>query len=157
MADDKKVLIRSFDGRRSGDDDNEESDGEKMIAAIKSSIEMRNIHLVPPLAVIEKPRPSGLPAATELSGELDSIMPYGTESSICSVSELDLVMERMVKSQKQFAEYTQEQVDYIFQEVAREANMNRVQLAQYAVEDTKRGVVGKCCPCWFSVPRSEVG
>jgi hypothetical protein len=33
------------------------------------------------------------------------------------------------------------QVDYIFQEVAREANMSRVQLAQYAVEDTKRGVV----------------
>ena len=35
------------------------------------------------------------------------------------------------------------QVDYIFQEVAREANMSRVQLAQYAVQDTKLGVVSE--------------
>jgi hypothetical protein len=109
--------------------------------ALKTSIEMRNIHMVPPLAVPETPRPSGLPAATELSGELDALMPYGTESSICSVSELDRVMTLMEADQKKFASYTQEQVDYIFQEVAREANMSRVQLAQYAVEDTKRGVV----------------
>jgi len=106
-----------------------------------TSLEMRSVHLVPPLAVDEKPRPSNLPAATELSGELDAIMPYGTESSISSVTELDRVMKLMEADQKKFSTYTQEQVDYIFQEVAREANMSRVQLAQYAVQDTKRGVI----------------
>jgi len=50
-------------------------------------------------------------------------------------------MQLMEEDQKKFARYTQEQVDYIFQEVAREANMNRVQLAQFAVDDTNRGVV----------------
>mmetsp|Transcript_6122 Transcript_6122/g.15741 ORF Transcript_6122/g.15741 Transcript_6122/m.15741 type:complete len:1021 (-) Transcript_6122:139-3201(-) len=135
MADGNTLLIRSFEGER----DPEEIDSN--MEALMTSLEMRSVHLVPPLAVDEKPRPSNLPAATELSGELDAIMPYGTESSISSVTELDRVMKLMEADQKKFSTYTQEQVDYIFQEVAREANMSRVQLAQYAVQDTKRGVI----------------
>uniref|UniRef100_A0A061RWL3 Alcohol dehydrogenase 4 n=1 Tax=Tetraselmis sp. GSL018 TaxID=582737 RepID=A0A061RWL3_9CHLO len=84
---------------------------------------------------------SGLPSASELSAELDAVLPYGTESSICSVEELGRVLDLMEEDQRSFAQFTQEQVDYIFQEVAREANMSRVQLAQFAVDDTKRGVV----------------
>eukprot|EP00894_Picocystis_sp_ML_P000301 jgi/Pico_ML_1/50818/g1959.t2 len=47
----------------------------------------------------------------------------------------------MVESQKMFAEFTQEQVDHIFHQVALEANMMRLPLAQYAVQETKRGIV----------------
>mmetsp|Transcript_25856 Transcript_25856/g.72415 ORF Transcript_25856/g.72415 Transcript_25856/m.72415 type:complete len:1028 (+) Transcript_25856:161-3244(+) len=138
---DKTFLIRSFEGPRDGENvDNSEGE-EALMQALNASIEMRNVHMVPPLAVAEIPRPSSLPPATELSADLDIIMPHGKESSITSVDELDKIMVKMEQAQKDFSTYTQEQVDYIFQEVAREANMNRVQLAQYAVEDTKRGVV----------------
>eukprot|EP00951_Prasinocladus_malaysianus_P028894 scaffold264931_cov44-Prasinocladus_malaysianus.AAC.2 len=176
---DKTVLIRSFEGMPDGDG-GEAMEQSEALEAMQTSIELRNIHLVPPLAVADKPRPSNLPSATELSGELDALMPYGTESQITSVSELDRVMKLMEADQKKFSTrcvyvahvvicpfasvssdlpYLMSKVnknayrtvreyeccglsefDDVPSQVAREANMSRVQLAQYAVEDTKRGV-----------------
>ncbi len=101
---DKTALIRSFEGPIEGAD--ADSGLKQPIVPAK----VGNIHLVPPLAIVEKPRPTNLPAATALSGELDKLMPYGTESSICSISELDKVMIQMEADQKKFATYTQEQV-----------------------------------------------
>ena len=101
---DKMALIRSFEGPIDDEGPSESSD-----AAVPPA-KVGNIHLVPPLAIAERPRPTNLPPATELSGELDKLMPYGTESSICTVSELDKVMAEMEKDQKEFATFTQEQV-----------------------------------------------
>ena len=107
MSYDKMALIRSFEGSFEGG----ESQDVPSDASVPAS-KVGNIHLVPPLAIAEKPRPTNLPPATELSGELDKLMPYGTESSICTVSELDKVMAEMEKDQKEFATFTQEQVSF---------------------------------------------
>ena len=50
-------------------------------------------------------------------------------------------MEAMRAAQRQFAAYTQEQVDKIFFEAAKAANMQRIPLAKMAVEETGMGVV----------------
>jgi hypothetical protein len=100
---DKTALIRSFEGPIDG------ADGDSGFKQPMMPAKVGNIHLVPPLSIVERPRPTNLPAATELSGELDKLMPYGTESSICSINELDKVMILMEADQKKFATYTQEQ------------------------------------------------
>ena len=54
---------------------------------------------------------------------------------------LQKTIEKVRKAQQEFAKYTQEQVDKIFQVAAIAANQNRIPLAQMAVEETGMGVV----------------
>eukprot|EP00873_Tetraselmis_striata_P044773 jgi/Tetstr1/465037/TSEL_009765.t1 len=81
---------------------------------------------------------AALPPTTEVARGMP---PFGFEGDVDTPRRLDVAMVQVEASQKAFARFTQEQVDHIFREVAREANMNRVQLAQYAVADTGKGVV----------------
>ena len=54
---------------------------------------------------------------------------------------LQKTIEKVRKAQQEFAKYTQEQVDKIFQAAAIAANQNRIPLAKMAVEETGMGVV----------------
>lgn len=63
------------------------------------------------------------------------------EIIVSSVETLEEVLKRVRKAQKKFANYTQEQVDKIFQAAAIAANSARIPLAQMAVNETKMGVV----------------
>ncbi len=60
---------------------------------------------------------------------------------IDNVEALLSKMEAMRTAQKQFAEYTQEQVDAIFHAAATAANQMRLPLAKMAVEETGMGLV----------------
>ena len=60
---------------------------------------------------------------------------------IDSAEALAVKMEAMRAAQRHFASYTQEQVDKIFFEAAKAANMQRIPLAKMAVEETGMGVV----------------
>ncbi len=54
---------------------------------------------------------------------------------------IDDLVEKVSKAQKKFAEYTQEQVDYIFRRVALKMSSLRIPLAKMACEETGMGVV----------------
>ena len=58
-----------------------------------------------------------------------------------SVEALTKMLERVKTAQKEFAKYSQEQVDKIFQAAAIAANQARIPLAKIAVEETGMGVV----------------
>ena len=58
-----------------------------------------------------------------------------------SVEALTQTLERVKAAQKEFAKYSQEQVDKIFQAAAIAANQARIPLAKMAVEETGMGVV----------------
>ncbi len=58
-----------------------------------------------------------------------------------SVEKLEAAIARVRAAQKQFASYTQEQVDHIFLAAATAANQQRIPLAKLAVEETGMGVV----------------
>ena len=60
---------------------------------------------------------------------------------IDNVEALAAKMEAMRAAQRVFATYTQEQVDHIFFEAAKAANMQRIPLAKMAVAETGMGVV----------------
>ena len=60
---------------------------------------------------------------------------------IDSAEALAARMEAMRAAQRHFASYTQEQVDKIFFEAAKAANMQRIPLAKMAVEETGMGVM----------------
>ena len=60
---------------------------------------------------------------------------------IDSAEALAVKMEAMRAAQRRFASYTQEQVDKIFFEAAKAANMQRIPLAKMAVEETGMGVM----------------
>ena len=60
---------------------------------------------------------------------------------IDSVEALQERMTLMRKAQREFAKFTQEQVDHIFFEAAMAANKARIPLAQMAVEETGMGVM----------------
>ncbi len=60
---------------------------------------------------------------------------------IDNVEALTAKMQAMKEAQKQFATYTQEQVDEIFFQAAMAANKMRIPLAKMAVEETGMGVV----------------
>ena len=60
---------------------------------------------------------------------------------IDNVEALEAKMKAMREAQKEFATYTQEQVDKIFFEAAMAANKMRIPLAKMAVEETGRGLV----------------
>eukprot|EP00727_Mastigamoeba_balamuthi_P009645 m51a1_g5302 putative acetaldehyde dehydrogenase (899) ;mRNA; r:254553-257653 len=58
-----------------------------------------------------------------------------------ATAHMDTILEKVVAAQKIYATYTQEQVDKIFEAVAMAACMQRIPLAQMAVEDTGMGVM----------------
>ncbi len=58
-----------------------------------------------------------------------------------SQESLEELIERVRNAQKEFAKFSQEQVDKIFFEASREANMARIPLAKLAVEETGMGLV----------------
>ncbi len=60
---------------------------------------------------------------------------------IDSVEALQERMTLMRKAQREFAKFTQEQVDHIFFEAAMAANKTRIPLAKMAVEETGMGVM----------------
>jgi len=60
---------------------------------------------------------------------------------IDSVEALDVKMTAMKEAQKEFAVFTQEQVDKIFYEASMAANKQRIPLAKMAVEETGMGIV----------------
>lgn len=59
-----------------------------------------------------------------------------TAAEVC-----DQVIRRVAAAQKRYAEYSQEQVDIIFRKAAMAANLQRIPLAQMAVEETGMGVL----------------
>ena len=62
-------------------------------------------------------------------------------TTIDSAQALAEKLAAMRQAQRQFAAYSQEQVDRIFFEAAKAANMQRIPLAKMAVEETGMGVV----------------
>ena len=65
-----------------------------------------------------------------------------TEDKVAqSLDDLNEIIARVQKAQKEFATYSQEQVDKIFEAVAIAANQNRIPLAKMAVAETGMGVV----------------
>ena len=64
-----------------------------------------------------------------------------TRKPVDSVEALKQALAAVRSAQKQFATYTQEQVDRIFFAAASAANKARIPLAKMAVEETGMGVV----------------
>lgn len=60
---------------------------------------------------------------------------------IDSVEKLTQMLEKVKKAQTEFAKFSQEQVDKIFQAAAIAANQARIPLAKMAVEETGMGIV----------------
>ena len=65
----------------------------------------------------------------------------GVPAIVDSVETLEAKMKAMREAQKEFANFSQEQVDKIFYEAAMAANKMRIPLAKMAVEETQRGVL----------------
>ena len=65
----------------------------------------------------------------------------GVHAIVDSVETLEAKMKAMREAQKEFAKFSQEQVDKIFYEAAMAANKMRIPLAKMAVEETQRGVL----------------
>ncbi len=63
------------------------------------------------------------------------------EQKVNSIETLQQTLEKVRKAQKEFSEYSQEQVDKIFMAAAIAANKMRIPLAKMAVEETGMGVV----------------
>ncbi len=60
---------------------------------------------------------------------------------VTNVQELTKRIQQLREAQKEFATYTQEQVDEIFRQAAMAANKHRIKLAKMAVEETGMGIV----------------
>ena len=65
----------------------------------------------------------------------------GVPAIVDSVETLEAKMKAMREAQKEYAKFSQEQVDKIFYEAAMAANKMRIPLAKMAVEETQRGVL----------------
>ena len=65
----------------------------------------------------------------------------GVPAIVDSVETLEAKMKAMREAQKEFAKFSQEQVDKIIYEAAMAANKMRIPLAKMAVEETQRGVL----------------
>jgi acetaldehyde dehydrogenase/alcohol dehydrogenase len=61
--------------------------------------------------------------------------------TIDGVEKLEAAIDRLKAAQREFATYTQEQVDKIFLAAATAANKERIMLAKMAVEETEMGIV----------------
>ena len=64
-----------------------------------------------------------------------------TKTIVNTTETLQELIGRVREAQKTFATFTQEQVDKIFFEAAKMANMHRISLAKLAVEETGMGIV----------------
>ena len=64
-----------------------------------------------------------------------------TYPTVTNAEELSAVISRVRNAQKQFASYSQEQVDKIFLAAATAANRARISLAKDAVSETGMGIV----------------
>ncbi len=60
---------------------------------------------------------------------------------VTNIEELDAMVARVKKAQKEFATFSQEQVDKIFRAASLAANRARIPLAQQAVEESGMGIV----------------
>ena len=60
---------------------------------------------------------------------------------IDSQEKLEALIKSVREAQKKFASFSQEQVDKIFFEASKAANMARISLAKLAVEETGMGIV----------------
>lgn len=60
---------------------------------------------------------------------------------VTNLNELNTMIERVKKAQKEFSTYSQEQVDKIFRAASLAANNARIPLAQMAVEESGMGIV----------------
>lgn len=60
---------------------------------------------------------------------------------VTNTEELLTRLEQLRKAQKEFAKYTQEQVDEIFLRASMAANKARIPLSKLAVEETGMGLV----------------
>jgi len=61
--------------------------------------------------------------------------------TITNQEQLEQLIQRVKEAQKQYATYTQEQVDYIFKKAALAANTARIPLAKMAATETGMGVI----------------
>ena len=61
--------------------------------------------------------------------------------AVTNAQELTQKIQELRKAQKEFAKFTQEQVDEIFRQAALAANNARIKLAKIAVEETGMGIV----------------
>ncbi|MGL4735217.1 MAG: bifunctional acetaldehyde-CoA/alcohol dehydrogenase [Enterovibrio sp.] len=61
--------------------------------------------------------------------------------TVTNMAELNAMVERVRKAQKEFATYSQEQVDKIFRAASLAANQARIPLAQMAVQESGMGIV----------------
>lgn len=61
--------------------------------------------------------------------------------AVTNIAELDALVARVKKAQREFANYTQEQVDKIFRAAALAAADARIPLAKLAVEESGMGIV----------------
>ena len=73
--------------------------------------------------------------------EAERIAKEKAEKAARDQAELEALIKRVKAAQQKFANYTQEQVDRIFQAAALAAAEQRIPLAQMAVEETGMGVV----------------
>ena len=64
-----------------------------------------------------------------------------TAGLVETAEQLDALVDRVVAAQKEFASYSQEQVDKIFKAAATAANKARIPLAKMAAKETGMGVV----------------
>ena len=60
---------------------------------------------------------------------------------IATVEQLDALVDRVVAAQKEYATFSQEQVDKIFKAAATAADKARIPLARMAVEETGMGII----------------
>ncbi|WBA07919.1 bifunctional acetaldehyde-CoA/alcohol dehydrogenase [Salinivibrio kushneri] len=60
---------------------------------------------------------------------------------VTNIAELNAMVERVKKAQKEFATYSQEQVDKIFRAASLAANNARIPLAKQAVEESGMGIL----------------
>eukprot|EP00727_Mastigamoeba_balamuthi_P006711 m51a1_g2660 putative acetaldehyde dehydrogenase (906) ;mRNA; r:644609-647930 len=63
------------------------------------------------------------------------------DEAAAATATMDPILEKVVAAQRIYATFTQEQVDHVFEAVAMAACMQRIPLAQMAVEDTGMGVM----------------
>lgn len=61
--------------------------------------------------------------------------------SVTNFAELQTLIEKVKVAQNEYANFTQEQLDFIFKQAARAANAARIPLARMAVEETGMGVL----------------
>ncbi len=61
--------------------------------------------------------------------------------AVTNLAELDALVARVKEAQREFASFSQEQVDKIFRAAALAANNARIPLAQMAVEESGMGII----------------